>query len=92
MKVSLNKNIDLSDNGSIKFGKTGKTNITKDKLTSKELIAQGDNNTISINKNDSGTITGLTNKTWDPNYTKANIISGRAATEDQLLLATQKFT
>ena len=31
------------------------------------------------------TITGLTNKTWDPQ----NIVSGRAATEDQLQQATQ---
>uniref|UniRef100_UPI000AC9FBDE YadA-like family protein n=1 Tax=Streptobacillus moniliformis TaxID=34105 RepID=UPI000AC9FBDE len=43
-----------------------------DKITlgSKNLILDGN----------SGTITGLTNKTWDP----TNITSGRAATEDQL--------
>ena len=34
-----------------------------------------------------GTITGLTNKTWDPNH----IESGRAATEDQLQQATQNM-
>lgn len=34
-----------------------------------------------------GTITGLTNTTWDPE----KIVSGRAATEDQLKLATAKM-
>ena len=40
---------------------------------------------ITINKDNSGTINGLSNKTWDAN----NIISGQAATEDQLKAATE---
>ena len=35
---------------------------------------------VTINKDDEGTINGLTNTTWDPD----NITSGQAATEDQL--------
>ena len=35
---------------------------------------------VTINKDDAGTINGLTNTTWDPD----NITSGQAATEDQL--------
>lgn len=40
---------------------------------------------ITINKDNSGTINGLSNKTWDAN----NIVSGQAATEDQLKAATE---
>lgn len=75
--VSLEKDIDLTDGGSIKFG-DGKTNITKDKITSKDLVAKGDKQvTIS---GDKGTVEGLTNTTWDKN----NIVENRAATEGQL--------
>lgn len=75
--VSLEKDIDLTDNGSIKFG-SGKTDITKDKITSKDLVAKGDKQvTIS---GDKGTVEGLTNTTWDKN----NIVENRAATEGQL--------
>ena len=35
---------------------------------------------VTINKDDAGTVNGLTNTTWDPD----NITSGQAATEDQL--------
>ena len=35
---------------------------------------------VTINKDDEGTINGLTNTTWDPD----NYVSGQAATEDQL--------
>ena len=35
---------------------------------------------VTINKDDEGTINGLTNITWDPD----NYVSGQAATEDQL--------
>ena len=52
---------------------------TKDK----ENVAVGE---VKINgEKGKGTITGLSNKTWDPNH----IESGRAATEDQLKAATQ---
>ena len=40
---------------------------------------------VTINKDDKGTIGGLTNKTWNP----TKITSGRAATEDQLQAATK---
>ena len=82
--VSLKQNIDLTSSGSIKFG-DGKTNITKDNVTSKDLVAKGDKQvTIS---GDKGTVEGLTNKTWNAD----NITSGRAATEDQLKLATKNL-
>lgn len=75
--VSLKQKIDLTDDGSIKFG-DGKTEITKDKITSKDLVAKGDKQvTIS---GDKGTVEGLTNTTWDKN----NIVKNRAATEGQL--------
>ena len=35
---------------------------------------------VTINKDDEGTVNGLTNTTWDPD----NYVSGQAATEDQL--------
>lgn len=75
--VSLKEKIDLTNNGSIKFG-DGKTDITKDNVTSKDLVAKGDKQvTIS---GDKGTVEGLTNTTWDKN----NIVENRAATEGQL--------
>lgn len=75
--VSLKQKIDLTDDGSIKFG-DGKTEITKNKITSKDLVAKGDKQvTIS---GDKGTVEGLTNTTWDKN----NIVENRAATEGQL--------
>ena len=40
---------------------------------------------VTINKDNKGTIGGLTNKTWDAK----NITSGQAATEDQLQAATK---
>lgn len=76
--VSLEKDIDLTDGGSIKFG-NGKTNITKDKATSKDLVATNGTNKVTIS-GDKGTVEGLTNTTWDKN----NIVENRAATEGQL--------
>ena len=83
--VSLKKKIDLTDDGSIKFG-SGKTDIEKDKITSKDLVATNGTNKVTIS-GDKGTVEGLTNKTWNAN----NITSGRAATEDQLKLATENL-
>ena len=61
--------------------KAGK--VTIDGTKDKENIAVGD---VKINgEKGKSTITGLSNKTWDPN----KIESGRAATEDQLKAATQ---
>ncbi len=83
--VSLKENIDLTNNGSIKFG-DGKTEITKNKITSKDLVAKGDKQvTIS---GDKGTVEGLTNTTWDKN----NIVENRAATEGQLKELQENFT
>ena len=59
--------------------------VTIDGTKDKENIAVGD---VKINgEKGKGTITGLSNKTWDPN----KIESGRAATEDQLQAVTQKM-
>ena len=58
-----------------------------DKITTKDLEV-ADSATIgkvTINKDNKGTIGGLTNKTWDAK----NITSGQAATEDQLKAATK---
>lgn len=76
--VSLKENIDLTNNGSIKFG-NGKTNITKDNVTSKDLVATNGTNKVTIS-GDKGTVEDLTNTTWDKN----NIVENRAATEGQL--------
>lgn len=57
------------------------------KITTKDLEVT-DSVTIgkvTINKDNKGTIGGLTNKTWDAK----NITSGQAATEDQLQAATK---
>lgn len=83
--VSLKQEIDLTDNGSIKFG-DGKTDITKDNVTSKDLVATNGTNKVTISGDD-GTITGLKNTSWNAN----DIVSGRAATEDQLKLATENL-
>ena len=84
LKIGLSDNLKIAENGSIKFT-NGKTNITKDKITSKDLVAAGAN-TVTISGDD-GTITGLTNTSWNVN----NIVSGRAATEDQLKSATENL-
>ena len=60
--------------------------VTIDGTKDKENIAVG---YVKINgEKGKGTITGLSNKTWDPNH----IESGRAATEDQLKAVTQGMT
>ena len=59
--------------------------VTIDGTKDKENVAVGD---VKINgEKGKGTITGLSNKTWDVN----KIVSGRAATEDQLKQATQNM-
>ena len=57
------------------------------KITTKDLEVTGSAaiGKVTINKDDKGTIGGLTNKTWDAK----NITSGQAATEDQLQAATK---
>ena len=85
LKIGLSDNLKIAENGSIKFT-NGKTDITKDKVTSKDLVATNGTNTVTISGDD-GTITGLTNTSWNVN----NIVSGRAATEDQLKSATENL-
>ena len=59
--------------------------VTIDGTKDKENIAVGD---VKINgEKGKGTITGLSNTTWDPN----NIESGRATSEDQLKQAAQNM-
>ena len=79
-------------NGSVKAGdkialdgKDGKATIGTVGIDGKDgIIATGGNNPVAVNGKD-GVVTGLTNKTWDPN----NIASGRAATEDQVKSAVE---
>ena len=83
-----NGEIAVDLNETIKVGKAGnKVEIdgttgsvkTGDVTISKDEITVGNGNKITINGNN-GTITNLTNTTWNP----GTIVSGRAATEDQL--------
>ena len=57
------------------------------KITTKDLEVTGSATIgkVTINKDNKGTIGGLTNKTWDAK----NITSGQTATEDQLQAATK---
>ena len=79
-------------NGSVKAGdkialdgKDGKATIGTVGIDGKDgIITTGGNNPVAVNGKD-GVVTGLTNKTWDPN----NIVSGRAATEDQVKSAVE---
>ena len=74
-------------NGSVKAGdkialdgKDGKATIGTVGIDGKDgIITTGGNNPVAVNGKD-GVVTGLTNKTWTP----GSIVSGRAATEDQL--------
>ncbi|WP_277282661.1 S-layer homology domain-containing protein, partial [Veillonella caviae] len=67
------------NNGKVTIGGNGGgTAITKDTITVGGVSVNGD----------SSTITGLTNKTWNPDA----ITSGRAATEDQLKAVDDKIT
>lgn len=73
-KVSLSDDINVNS-------VTAKT-VTTDNLTVNKSATIGK---VTINADDKGTISGLTNKTWDAK----NITSGQAATEDQLQAATK---
>ena len=69
-QISLNKNLNVD------------SVTAANKITTKDLEVTGSATIgkVTINKDDKGTIGGLTNKTWDAK----NITSGQAATEDQL--------
>ena len=79
-------------NGSVKAGdkialdgKDGKATIGTVGIDGKDgIITTGGINPVAVNGKD-GVVTGLTNKTWDPN----NIAPGRAATEDQVKSAVE---
>ena len=66
-----------SESGNI-ITKVSDNNIDFD-LANKITVGNNTANPVTIDGNE-GTVTGLSNKTWDP----ANIVSGQAATEDQL--------
>ncbi|WP_338578177.1 YadA-like family protein [Neisseria leonii] len=70
LTVKLNKDVNLTQDGSLTIGGT--------RLNGKNLTVGGANPVV-IN-GDNGTVNGLTNKTFNPNA----IVSGQAATEDQL--------
>ena len=74
-QISLNKNLNVD------------SVTATNKITTKDLEVTGSAaiGKVTINKDDKGTIGGLTNKTWDAK----NITSGQAATEDQLQAATK---
>ena len=74
-QVSLNKNLNVD------------SVTAANKITTKDLEVTGSAaiGKVTINKDDKGTIGGLTNKIWDAK----NITSGQAATEDQLQAATK---
>ncbi|MFV0618641.1 beta strand repeat-containing protein [Megasphaera sp. WILCCON 0056] len=65
---------------------TAETVIASNKIQTQDLKAAGSATVgnVTINKDSKGTIGGLTNTTWDV----GDIISGQAATEDQLKAAT----
>ncbi|WGE62399.1 YadA-like family protein [Actinobacillus equuli subsp. haemolyticus] len=70
--VSLNN----TDNNIVITKKAGDNNVT---FGLNNTVKVGTNNAVTIDGTN-GTVGGLTNKTFDPN----NIVSGQAATEDQL--------
>lgn len=74
-QVSLNKNLNVD------------SVIAANKIKTKDLEVTGfaTIGKVTINKDNKGTIGGLTNTTWDAK----NITSGQAATEDQLQAATK---
>ena len=74
-QISLNKNLNVD------------SVTAANKITTKDLEVTGSATIgkVTINKDDKGTIGGLTNKTWDAK----NITSGQAATENQLQAATK---
>ncbi|WP_018651253.1 YadA-like family protein [Actinobacillus capsulatus] len=76
--IAPNATVRLNNkDGNIKIAKDANNNVTFD-LNNTVNIGSGDKKvTIDGTK---GTVNGLTNKTFDPN----NIVSGQAATEDQL--------
>ncbi|WGE86848.1 YadA-like family protein [Actinobacillus equuli subsp. haemolyticus] len=76
--IAPNATVRLNNkDGNIKIAKDANNNVTFD-LNNTVKVGSGDK-AVTINGTD-GTVTGLTNKTFTP----GQIVSGRAATEDQL--------
>ena len=74
-QISLNKDLNVDSVTAANKIKTKDLEVTDSATIGK----------VTINKDNKGTIGGLTNKTWDAK----NITSGQAATEDQLQAATK---
>lgn len=82
-EVKLGDKLDVGSNGTAVIDGTGDGKITVG--TGGKVVLDGSDGSVkaggvTINKNDGGTVNGLTNTTWDPDH----ITSGQAATEDQL--------
>ncbi|WP_455652389.1 hypothetical protein, partial [Phascolarctobacterium sp.] len=82
-EVKLGDKLDVGGNGTAVIDGTGDGKITVG--TGGKVVLDGSDGSVkaggvTINKNDEGTVNGLTNTTWDPDH----ITSGQAATEDQL--------
>ena len=73
-------NVAISSTGKITAG-SGTTAVSIDGTVG--TVTAG---TVVVNSNNAGTINGLTNKTWNPD----SIVSGQAATEDQLKVLDAK--
>ena len=81
-EVKLGDTLDVGGNGTAVIDGTGDGKIS---VGNGNVVIDGSDGSVkaggvTINKNDEGTVNGLTNTTWDPD----NITSGQAATEDQL--------
>lgn len=74
-QISMNKDLNVDSVTAANKIKTKDLEVTDSATIGK----------VTINKDNKGTIGGLTNKTWDAK----NITSGQAATEDQLQAATK---
>lgn len=82
-KVSLNDSVTLGSDADKKIALNGTAGTVSvgDKVTLNGANGTATIGGATLGNDDTNTyLTGLTNKTWDPN----NITSGRAATEDQL--------
>lgn len=82
-KVSLNDSVTLGSHADKKIALNGTAGTVSvgDKVTLNGANGTATIGGATLSNDDTNTyLTGLTNKTWDPN----NITSGRAATEDQL--------
>ncbi|WP_296398232.1 YadA-like family protein [Acidaminococcus timonensis] len=95
IKVKLNKNLDLTDQGSVTIGQSsvtsGKVVLGSDADTTKKITLDSSKGTATVGgvtiNGTKKTVTGLANTTWN-----GTAVSGRAATEDQLAAAISQAT